>query len=143
MNIQASTIEEYFQKTSEYEPELRKLDELIRSSAPHLERELFGNMGNGVAIGYGLMKYQSKSMKEPGQWPLLGLAAQKNYMALYICAIIDGQYVAEAHEKELGNVNIGRSCIRFKKFEDLNLETVRRILSDLDSRFARGETLFP
>ncbi|MEO5499270.1 MAG: DUF1801 domain-containing protein [Candidatus Saccharimonadales bacterium] len=143
MNIQATSVEDYLAKTGDYEPALRQLDEIIQTSAPHLERKLFGNMGNGVAVGYGLMPYQSKSMKEPGQWPLIGLAAQKNYMALYICAIIDGVYVAERHEKELGKVNIGRSCIRFKKFEDLNLVTVRKILTDLDTRFASGETLFP
>lgn len=143
MNIQASNVDEYFAKTGDYESALRQLDEVIQTSAPHLERALFGNMGNGVAVGYGLMPYQSKSMKEPGEWPLIGLAAQKNYMALYICSVIDGKYIAEIYEKELGKVNIGRSCIRFKQLDDLNLDVVRKILAELDTRFARGETLFP
>lgn len=94
MNIQADTIDEYFAKTDERETDLRQLDELIRKSAPHLKRVLFKNMGNGVAIGYGLMAYQSGAVKEPGEWPLLALANQKHYMALYVCALIDGEYVA-------------------------------------------------
>lgn len=143
MNIQATSIDDYFAKTGDYEPALRQLDEVIQTSAPHLERKLFRNMGNGVAVGYGLISYQSKSMKEPGQWPLIGLAAQKNYMAMYICAVIDGKYIAETHEKELGKVNVGKSCVRFKKFEDLDLDNVRKILANLDDRYASGETLFP
>lgn len=142
MNIQAKTFDEYFSQTEEREPELRQLDTFIVKNAPHLKKVLFKNMGNGVAIGYGLMPYQSSAMKEPGEWPLLALANQKNYMALYICAIIDGQYVAEKHKNELGKVNIGRSCIRFKKAADLNLEALEKIITDLDKRYANGEKLY-
>lgn len=142
MNIQAKTFDEYFSQTEEREPELRQLDTFIVKNAPHLKKVLFKNMGNGVAIGYGLMPYQSSAMKEPGEWPLLALANQKNYMALYICAIIDGQYVAEKHKNELGKVNIGRSCIRFKKAADLNLKVLEKIIIDLDKRYANGEKLY-
>ena len=142
MNIQAKTFDEYFSQTEDREPELRQLDAFIAKNAPHLKKVLFKNMGNGVAIGYGLMPYQSSAMKEPGEWPLVALANQKKYMALYICAIIDGQYVAEKHKQKLGKVNIGRSCIRFKKLEDLNLGTIELILKDLDKRYANGEKLY-
>lgn len=142
MNIQANTVDEYFAKTDEREPTLRELDALIRKSAPHLQRTLFKNMGNGVAIGYGMMPYQSSAMKEPGEWPLVALANQKHYMTLYICALIDGQYVAEKYKKELGNVNIGRSCIRFKKLEDIHRTALEKILIDLDARYAAGEKLY-
>jgi hypothetical protein len=103
---------------------------------------MFQNMGGGSALGYGMMPYQSTAMKEPGEWPLVALAAQKNYMALYVCAVIDGQYVAEANKGKLGKVNIGKSCIRFKKFDDLNLETIKEILKDLNKRYKSGEKLF-
>jgi hypothetical protein len=42
--------------------------------------------------------------------------------------VIDGEYVAEMHNKELGKVKVGRSCISFKKLEDLNLNVVKRVL---------------
>jgi hypothetical protein len=99
-------------------------------------------MGNGVAIGFGMMPYHSSSMKTPGTWPLLGLANQKHYMALYVCAVIDGQYVAERHKDKLGNVDIGRSCIRFKKLSDVNLDFLASMLQELDVRYQRGEKLF-
>ena len=94
-------------------------------------------------IGYGNMPYKTKSSKELTEWPLVLLAAQKNYMSLYLCAVEkNSQYIAEKYEKELGKVNIGKSCIRFKNLEDLNLETVKKLLKDLDKRYARGEKLF-
>ena len=142
MNIQATTAEEYLSKTGDFEVDLRKLDKLVRSEAPNLKPKLFKNMGSGCALGFGMMPYQSTAMKEPGEWPLVGIAAQKHFMALYICAIIDGKYVAEANKDRLGKVSTGKSCVRFKKFEDLDLNTVKSILRDLDKRYKAGEKLF-
>ncbi len=142
MKIEANSFEDYLKKTGDYEADLRKLDKLIQKEAPDLKPKMFQNMGGGSALGYGMMPYQSTAMKEPGEWPLVALAAQKNYMALYVCAVIDGQYVAEANKGKLGKVNIGKSCIRFKKFDDLNLETIKEILKDLNKRYKSGEKLF-
>lgn len=142
MKIEASSFDEYLLKTGEYKSDLKELDKLIRSVAPNLKPKLFQNMGGGSALGYGMMPYQSSAMKEPGEWPLVALAAQKNYMALYVCAVIDGKYIAEANKEKLGKVNTGKSCIRFKKLDDLNLDTVEMILKDLDKRYKSGEKLF-
>jgi hypothetical protein len=54
---------------------------------------------------------------------------QKNYVSLYVCAVIDGRYVAEAHKKELGKVSVGKSCIRFKKVEDVNLPALKKVIA--------------
>lgn len=141
MNIQANTIEEYFVAAGEREPDLRQLDALIRKSAPELEPVLFGGM-TGKMLGYGLQPYQSKSMKKPGQWPLVALALQKNYISLYICVVVDGQYVAEKNAERLGAVKTGKSCINIKKIEDINTDVVREIISDASKRIAAGEKLF-
>lgn len=142
MKIIADSFEDYFQKTDDYQVDLRYLDKLIREIAPGLKPKLATNMGGGTALGYGMMPYQSSAMKEPGEWPLVAIAAQKNYMALYLCAVIDGKYVAEANKAKLGKASIGKSCIRFKRLEDLNLEIVGDILKDLNSRYKSGEKLF-
>ena len=142
MKIEVKTIDEYFIKTDEREQELRVIDKLIRDTAPKLPRVLFANMGGGAAIGYGIIPYQSSSMKQPGQWPILALANQKNYMALYVCALTNGKYIAETRKDELGKISVGRSCIRFKKVSDLNLGTVKSIVKDLERRYEIGEKLF-
>ena len=37
----------------------------------------------GVMLGYGEQPYQSKSMKEPIDWPVVALAAQKRHISLF------------------------------------------------------------
>ncbi len=142
MKIDAKSLDEYLSKTGEYEPQLRQLDQIIRDEAPNL-KQVYMNTQTVSMIGYGMMPYQPKSAKVASEWPLVALAAQKNYMALYVCAVdLKGGYVAEKQKLKLGKVSVGKSCIRFKKLEDLNLETVKNILKDLDKRFVSGEKLF-
>lgn len=73
---------------------------------------------------------------------MVALANHKNYISLYICAVKDGKYVAETNKNRLGKVSVGRSCIRFKKLEDLNLDVVRELLVELQARKERGEVVY-
>ena len=77
--------------------------------------------------GYGSFKYRNYK-KEIIDWPIIALASQKNYISMYVCAVKDGEYVAEKYKDELGKVSVGKSCIRFKKIEDLNLKTLEKII---------------
>ena len=45
-----------------------------------------------------------------------------------MCAVDRGEYIAEKHKKELGKVNVGKSCIRLKKIEDVNLDALKKVL---------------
>lgn len=98
------------------------LHKFIQEVAPSLKPNFLYNMP-----GYGSFKYKNYK-KEILDWPTVALASQKNYISLYICAVVDGEYIAEKYKKDLGKVNVGRSCIRFKKLEDLNLETLKKVL---------------
>ena len=89
MQIEASSREEYFTAAGEREPELRELDAFIRQHAPDLPPVV--STGMGAVLGYGEQPYQSKSMKEPMDWPVLALALQKRHISLYICALEDGR----------------------------------------------------
>lgn len=53
---------------------------------------------------------------------------KKNYISIYICALEQGEYIAEKYKRLLGKVSVGKSCIRFKKLEDLNLNELKNIL---------------
>lgn len=141
VNVQAATWDEYLAQCGPREPELRQLDALIRESAPGLAPVLFGGM-SGTMLGYGMQPYKTKSAKEMSEWPIVALANQKRHMSLYVSAVIDGQYAAERYEPTLGKVSIGKSCIRFTKLANLDLDGVRAMLADLDARVAAGEKLF-
>ena len=95
---------------------LRTLHRAIRKAAPTLKPGVDYGM-----IGYGIQKYRYASGRA-GTWPVVALASQKHHFSLYLC-VCDGEgYLPELHKTRLGNVSVGRSCIRFRKLENLNLK---------------------
>jgi hypothetical protein len=141
MQIEANSREDYFSAAGSREAELRRMDTLIREYAPALTPTLSGGLGARM-LGYGEQPYRTKSMKKPSVWPVVALAAQKRYVSLYVCAVVDGEYLAERYASELGTVNCGKSCIRFSKVDQLNLETLRKILVEVNDRYVAGEKLY-
>ena len=57
---------------------------MITSVAPNLERKIWGSMGSRM-LGYGTYDYTYASGKS-GQWFVVGVASQKNYVSVYLCA---------------------------------------------------------
>jgi hypothetical protein len=104
MQIDAASREEYFLAAGHREAELRQIDAIVQEYAPALTRGLSPGVG-GSMLGYGEQPYQTRSMKEPGVWPVVAVAAQKRYLSLYVCAVVDGEYVAERYASELGDVS--------------------------------------
>ncbi len=98
------------------------LHKLIIKTVPKLKPYFAHNM-----LGYGSFPYKNYK-KEMISWPVVALASQKNYISLYVCALDGGKYLAEKYAKELGKVSVGKSCIRFKKIEDLDLVTLKKLL---------------
>lgn len=121
--VKATTIEEYFdQLPPERRQPIEKLHAFIQKVAPSLKPHFAYNM-----LGYGSFKYKNHK-KELIDWPTVSLANQKNYISLYVCSLEDGQYVAEKYKDELGKVSVGKSCIRFKKLEDLDLKGLEKVI---------------
>jgi uncharacterized protein YdhG (YjbR/CyaY superfamily) len=98
------------------------LDSFIKREVPKLKPHFAYNM-----LGYGSFPYLNHK-KEKVEWPIIALANQKNYISLYVCAVDKGVYIAEKYKKELGKVSVGKSCIRFKKLEDVNLPALKKVL---------------
>jgi len=93
----------------------------IRKAAPKLAPAIMSGMGPSPLIGYGKYHYKSASGRE-GDWFLIGLAAGKKDYALHICVGDKDGYLVERNAAKLGKVKTGRSCINFKKLEDLKLD---------------------
>lgn len=121
--VKAKSVEEYI---SMLEPERKKIilfmHERIQKTAPSLKPHFAYNM-----LGYGSFKTRNYK-KEMIEWPIVSLASQKNYISLYVCAVDGGEYLAEKNKDKLGKVSVGKSCIRFKKLEDLNLEQLDKVI---------------
>ena len=54
---------------------------------------------------------------------LCAFASQKRYMSLYV-----EPRILDRHRTELQDLNLGKSCIRFKSIDQLPLGTVRTVL---------------
>lgn len=76
---------------------------------------------------------------------LAALASQKNYMSLYLNSVYGGprteEWFRERYEASGKKLNMGKSCLRFKRVEDVPLdvlgETIARV--DLDRFVAHYE----
>jgi hypothetical protein len=98
----------------------------IRKAVPKPTPEIMMMMGSPL-IGYGKYRYKSSSGRE-GDWFLIGLTAGKSHYSLHICAADKGGYLAEQNAAKLGKVKAGRSCINFKKLEDLKLDVAMALV---------------
>ena len=122
-SVKAKTVKEYFDMLP---PEQRKSMDFLHNFIPKIAPTLTPHFAYNM-LGYGSFKCKNYK-KETIDWPTVSLASQKNYISLYICAIQNGEYVAEKYKSKLGKVSVGKSCIRFKKVEDLNLEELEKII---------------
>lgn len=99
-----------------------QLHKFILKTVPKLKPHFAYNM-----LGYGSFLHRNYK-HELITWPTVALANQKNYVSLYICSVDAGQYIAEKYKKELGKVSVGKSCIRFKKLDDVHLPALKKVL---------------
>jgi Domain of unknown function (DU1801) len=84
-------------------------------------------------INWGMITYEVPLAIHPNTYngqPLMyaALASQKNYMAVYLCGLscIPGaEEKFSADWKKTGlKLDLGKSCIRFKKIQDINLNLI-------------------
>ena len=74
-------------------------------------------------IGYGAYHYKGRSGAE-GEWFIVGLAAQKAHLSLYVSGAEDGQSLAKRYAGRLGKVKVGSANVSFKRLDDLDLPVV-------------------
>lgn len=125
MDLSDRTVDEYLGSLSEQVGEdMAALDAVIAAEMDGFPRELYeGKLWGGSdqeIIGYGRYSYQ-RSDNKTVEWFLIGLAAQKNYLSVYISAVEDGEYMSEKYGSDLGKVKVGKSSISFKAAADIDL----------------------
>ena len=119
----ATTIEEYLMLVPEdRKKDINFLHAFIQEAVPKLVPHYASNM-----IGYGSFSYVD-SKKQKREWPIISLANQKNYITIYVCALIQDKAVAENYKKDLGKLTKGISCIRFGNVDEIKLATLKTVL---------------
>ncbi len=134
-------IEEWFAAAGPREAELRRVDELVTAAAPGIDRQLVP-VGSKEMLGYGLRPYRPRSARTTTMWPVISLAPQKRHLSLYVSAVVDGEYVAEARAGQLGSVSCGKSCIRFTSLDAVDTRALRALVTDAVAATEAGRNGF-
>jgi uncharacterized protein YdhG (YjbR/CyaY superfamily) len=130
MRSNASTVEEYLAGLPE---ERRKAVETVR-------QVILKNLPRGYeeVMNWGMITYQVPLAVFPDTYngqPLAyaALASQKNHMAVYLSGIYmeeQARQEFEAAYKATGKrYDVGKSCVRFRKLEDLPLELIGKSIA--------------
>lgn len=107
--------------------DVEALDALIRRCAPALKPVFSPKLG---MMGYGPYHYRYASGRE-GESFHIALASQVQHLSLYLsCTDGAGAYVAEKHRAALKPASVGRSCIRFRRLEQMDLGVLEKVVRE-------------
>ena len=132
MKSEAVTVEEYL---SELPPERRQsIAEVRQTILEHLPDGFEEGMNWGmITYQVPLEAYPDTNNKKPLMYA--ALASQKNHMAIYLTGIyMDQDLYREFEEKYRATgkrYNVGKSCVRFRRLEDLPLELIGESIQSL------------
>ncbi|MEM8846160.1 MAG: DUF1801 domain-containing protein [Bacteroidota bacterium] len=129
MTIDAKTPDEYISKLPEERKEaVSKLRTVIRENLPQGFQECISYKMIGFVVPHSLYPdgYHCDT-KLP--LPFINLASQKNFVALYHSGIYADQalldwFVAEYPKHVTTKLDMGKSCIRFKKMENIPFKLI-------------------
>lgn len=132
MKSDATTVEAYLDELPE---ERRAVVAAVRQViVDHLPE------GYSEAMNWGMISYEVPLERYPDTYnkqPLMyaALAAQKNHYGLYLmCVYQDSDRERQLREAFVAagkKLDMGKSCVRFKKLEDLPLEAVGEVIADV------------
>ncbi|WP_411766366.1 DUF1801 domain-containing protein [Winogradskyella sp. A3E31] len=136
MQYKADLPEDYIsQLPEERKAPMTKLHNLIKENMPK---------GLESGMGYGMPAYYvPKSVYPPGYHckpfpplPFINIASQKNFIALYHSGLYAKKelydwFVAEYPKHAKYKLDMGKSCVRFKKVDDIPYDLIEELLGKM------------
>ena len=131
---------------------LKSLPEERRQAVAAVRKEILANLDGGYEEGmqYGMIGYYVPHRLYPAGYhadskqplPFAALASQKNHLALYLMALYSGEggeapearWFREAWAKAGKKLDMGKSCVRFKRVEDVPLEVIGEAIRRIPAR---------
>lgn len=132
MQVQSVSIEDYISKIPEERQEaFKKLYDTVNDNLP----KGFEEATNYGMIGWvvPLSTYPAGYHCAPGTpLPFINVASQKNFIALYHMGLYSKPelldwFVAEYPKHSKKKLDMGKSCVRFKKAEDIPFELIAEL----------------
>lgn len=136
MKYKASSPDDYINQLPEERQEvLSKLRAVINKNLPK---------GFEETMSYGMIGYVVPHSKYPGGYhcdpklplPFMNIASQKNFVAVYHSGVYAQKelldwFVAEYPKYAKRKLDMGKSCIRFKKMDDVPYELIGELATKL------------
>lgn len=126
----ATTVEQYLAELpSDRRAVIASVRDVIRRNLPEGYRE---------RVNWGMISYEIPLERYPDTYngqPLsyAALAAQKNYYALYLTGVYQDAPLAQRLQTEFDKagkkLDMGKSCVRFKKLDDLPLDVIGKFIA--------------
>ena len=136
MQSKAGTVDEY----------ISELPKDRQEAITKLRKEIKKNLPKGFkeGMGYGMMGYSVPHSIYPAGYhcdpklplPFMGLASQKNFIAVYHMGIYADpklmKWFTDGYAKVVpGKLDMGKSCIRFKKPEHIPVKLIGELASKM------------
>ncbi len=136
MQSAATTVDQYIQE----------LPEDRRNAITELRKVIQKNLPQGFqeGMGYGMPGYSVPHSKYPAGYhcdpklplPFISFASQKNFIAVYHMGIYADpkllKWFVEGHAKvSTKKLDIGKSCLRYKKAEDIPYQLIGELVSKM------------
>lgn len=147
MRSDAKTVEEY----------IKSLPDDRRDAIVEIRKVIKNNLPAGYeeSMQYGMIGYSVPISKYPAGYlndkktplPYVSLASQKQYISIYLMAIYGDKKAEEwfrkEYEKSGKKLNMGKSCVRARKLEDLPLDVIGKAVAlvspdELISRYEKA-----
>ncbi len=126
----ATTVQEY----------LNALPPERKNALIAVRAEILSNLPKGYeeVFAYGMLGYVIPLKRYPvthNKQPLLlaALASQKNYMTVYLMTVYGDKkteaWFRDAYAKSGKKLDMGKSCVHFKKLDDLPLDLIGKVIA--------------
>lgn len=139
MQYKANSVEDYIEQVPEERQEpLKKLRAVIKKNLPK---------GFEETIGYGMIGYVVPHSIYPDGYhcdpklplPFMNVASQKNFIAVYHMGIYADKelmdwFVGEYPKHCSRKLDMGKSCIRFKKIEEIPYDLIGELSSKVSPK---------
>lgn len=126
----AETVDEYLDELpEERRTALEAVREVILENLPegYVETVQSGMIGYVVPLGKYPVTYNKQALQ------LAALASQKNYFSLYLINVYGDpeteRWFVEEYRASGKKLDMGKSCVRFKRLDDLPLDLVGRAIA--------------
>lgn len=128
---------------------LEELPEDRKEPIKKLRQQILDNLPKGIeeAMNYGMLGYVIPHTVYPDGYhcdpklplPFMNLASQKNFVAVYSMVLyakpeIMDWFVAAYAQRCKYKLDMGKSCIRFKRMDDIPFELIGELTAKVDAQ---------